>query len=47
MLVITFFMTKDLQGTICDDFISIHIDGGARTALDWIHDELIMPLAAY
>ena len=43
--IIPLLPPEDLNGTVCDDLIRIHIDGGAGAALNRVDDELVVQLA--
>ena len=45
--VIALLSAQDLDGTIGNDLIGIHIDGGAGTALDLIADKLIVEFSLH
>ena len=44
-LVVTALVSHDLQGTVGDDLVGVHVGGSTSTSLDHIHDELRVPLA--
>ncbi|SAJ31298.1 Uncharacterised protein [Enterobacter cloacae] len=45
VLVFTFLMTHQLQADVCQHFIGVHVDGGARAALIDVDRELIHAFA--
>src|SRR5699024_8210791 len=40
--IIAFFAAQDLDGPVGDDFVGVHVQGGAGAALDRIHDKIVM-----
>ena len=46
VVVFAFFVAEDFQGTVGDDFVGVHVGGGARPALDHVHQELVVQFAA-
>ena len=42
--IVTLVAAQQLNGPVRDDLIGIHIDGGTRTALNGIYNELLMEL---
>ena len=41
-IIIAFFATEDLNGSVGNDFVSIHVKGSSGTALNWVYDKIIM-----
>ena len=45
VLVFTFLVTHQLQANVCQYFVSVHVDGGARAALIDVNRELVHAFA--